>query len=240
MKENHTHIVVILDRSGSMSKVCDDTIGGFNTFLEEQKKVPGTATMTLVQFNGTCETTYNDVPLEHIAPLNRLNYVPSGWTALNDALGNTIDMVGLKLASMPEKERPSKVVVVVITDGEENQSRDFAGFNGLAKVKEKVKHQTDKYSWSFSFLGANIDAFSTGVSYGITLANVISYTSNNVGTFNAMKAVSRGVAAERLSSKLTSFFENETNTNAVTDLDMDVSDIGDTIKKYTSNDDNNT
>jgi uncharacterized protein YegL len=235
MKDNHSHIVVLLDKSGSMKAVRDDTIGGFNTFLEEQKKVPGTATLTLVQFSDKCHTTYMDVSLAHVAPLTRENYKVSGWTSLNDALAKTIDEVGQKLMATPEKERPSKVTVLVITDGAENTSVEFGGFMGLVKVKEKIKHQTEKYNWSFVFLGANVDAFSTASNYGILPNYTINYTSNSVGSANVFKTASRGLVAERMTGgkMKNGFFENEVNMIQVNDVCLDTADISSTIQKYT-------
>ena len=237
MKKDYTHIVAILDRSGSMELIRRDTIGGFNTFIEEQKKVPGEATITLVQFSDTCETTYLDVPLAHVAHLTEDTYHPSGWTALNDAFAKTIEEVGARLASKPEHERPSKVVVLVMTDGAENKSIKYAGRHGLKKLADMIGHQRDKYSWSFSFIGANIDAFATGAQYNIDNANIINYSATSIGATNAFKSISKGTAGARLSSmydtKMDSFFENEKNRSIIPDLNLDTTSIEDVIAKYT-------
>ncbi len=238
MKDNYTHIVAILDRSGSMESIRKDTIGGFNTFIEEQKKVPGEASITLVQFNDTCETTYLDVPLEHVANLTMETYKPSGWTALNDAFARTIGEVGERLAAKPEHERPSKVIVLVMTDGAENKSVKYAGVEGRKKLADMIGHQKDKYSWNFTFVGANIDAFATGAMYNIDTTNIINYSSTPVGSINAFKSVSRGMAASRVSAiygtKMDSFFENEVNKALITDAKLDTSNITDVINKYTA------
>lgn len=237
MKDNSTHIVAILDRSGSMQTIQADTIGGFNTFIEEQKRVPGEATLTLVQFNDTCETTYLDVPLAHVAHLTTETYKPSGWTALNDAFAKTIDEVGARLAAKPEHERPSKVVVLVMTDGAENKSVKFAGVEGRKKLATMISHQKDKYSWSFTFVGANIDAFATGALYSIDTTNIINYVSSPVGAANAFKSVSRGMAATRTAGtygmSIDSFFENERNKETISDTKLDTLSIDDVIAKYT-------
>lgn len=232
MQENLTKIVAILDRSGSMQKVQADTIGGFNNFIEEQKKVPGEATITLIQFNGNYETTYADVPLNHVAPLSIETYKPSGWTALNDALAATINDVGTKLAATKEENRPSKVIFLIMTDGEENYSKLFIGNAGLKKLNEMVKHQQEKYSWAFSFIGANIDSFATAQSYGIDSKYAINYIHSGIGTANAFKTLSRGTAALRMSSNA-NFFENEQNISFVSDSTRDLTDIASTIEKYT-------
>ena len=236
MKQNYTHIAVLLDRSGSMQKVHKDVIGGFNTFIKEQKSVPGEATITLAQFSDHYEPTYSDVPLAHVAELTSETYRPSGWTALNDALARLVNETGSRLASKPEHERPSKVIVLVITDGEENSSKEFSGFEGFRRLKDMVEHQSGKYSWQFSFLGANLDSFSVAKSYGIPISAAINYSSNSIGTYNAFKVASRGVAADRLVSAnggtMGAFFENESNRTVVSDAVKDTSDIGETIKKY--------
>lgn len=238
MKKGLTHIVAILDKSGSMKVVQDDTIGGFNTFLDEQKKVPGEAILTLVQFSDKCETLYTDVPLNHVAPLTRETYIPSGWTALNDSLARTMNEVGVKLASKREEERPEKVVVLIMTDGAENSSKEFGGFGGRVKVGEMVKHQKEKYSWEFCFIGANIDSFTTAGHYGIDIGSTINYVNNSTGSQNAFKSASRGMAATRTAQqyggKVNSFFENERNMEQITDSVLDTSDIGETIGKYTA------
>lgn len=120
MKQGLTEIVVILDRSGSMESIRDDAIGGFNAFMESQKAVAGEATSTLVQFNTTLETVHENVPLQDMPLLDSKTYVPGGGTALLDAVGLTVDRVGKRLAVTPEDKRPEKVMVAILTDGEEN------------------------------------------------------------------------------------------------------------------------
>lgn len=240
-KPNFTQIVALLDRSGSMQVVQQDTIGGFNNFVTEQKKVPGDATLTLVQFNDKCETTFSDVPLNHVAPLTTETYKPNGWTALNDALAKTIHDVGVKLSSRPEHERPSKVVVLVMTDGAENSSKEFVGQDGFKKLSSMITHQKDKYSWEFVFIGANIDAFATAHHYGIGAGQTIAYSSNSVGQQNAFKSLSKGLAAVRTSAYAgaaapVNFFENDVNLKAVDDSTLDTSDISATIDKYLQKD----
>lgn len=238
MKQNFTHIAALLDRSGSMAVVQADTIGGFNTFLEEQKKVPGEATITLAQFSDKYEVTYMDVPLEHVAKLTPETYRPSGWTSLNDALARLINELGTKLASKPEHERPSKVIVLIMTDGQENTSKEFAGFEGLRKLNQMVTHQRDKYSWEFVFMGANIDSFATAQNYGFAKTATINYCSDSIGTYNAFKSASRGVVATRFAAAsggtLDAFFENERNRDVVSNTTLDTMDIGATIAKYSN------
>jgi uncharacterized protein YegL len=239
MKKDFTMVIVLLDKSGSMLKVHEDTIGGFNMFLEEQKIVPGEVSVSLIQFNNKTENTYIDVPINHIAPLTKESYKPSGWTALNDSLAKTIGEVGKKLSAKPEHERPSNVVILIMTDGEENASRDFAGHDGLSKVKEMIKHQQDKYSWKFVFIGSNIDSFTTSSMYGIPSTYTINYTQSPSGQFNAFKSLSRGMVANRMKGgTAVNFFENENDITNVSHVSLDTSDIQSTINKYVNNDQN--
>lgn len=237
-KPNFTHIVALLDRSGSMLRVQNDTIGGFNTFVNEQKKVPGEATLTLVQFSDSCETTFADIPLAHVAPLTVDTYKPSGWTALNDALGKTINDVGHKLAAKPEAERPSKVIVLIMTDGEENKSKEYVGTAGLTKLSSMVGHQKEQYAWEFVFIGANINAFTAANTYGIDRGHAINYSQQGYGQSNAFKSLSRGMVGSRLSASAgvaapANFFENERSQDLVFHETLDTLDIGATIDKYT-------
>lgn len=193
MNKDYTHMAIILDASGSMEGITKDTIGGFNTLIEDQKKKPGKATCTLVQFNHEVKTLRDFVPLSEIKPLDNTTYHCTGYTALYDAVCKTIDEVGQKLAAMNENDRPGLVMVVIITDGEENQSREF----NLEQVKQRIKTQTDQFSWQFVFIGANIDAFSAGQQLGIKAGNTLQYTANAVGTQALFQSVSKGAANYR-------------------------------------------
>lgn len=147
-------VVVIVDRSGSMSAMRDEAIGGFNDFLQQQKELPGRANFTLVLFDHEYELYLDGVDLQAVRPLNSDTYVPRGTTALLDAIGRTIDDVGRRLAATPEAERPSKVIVCILTDGLENASKDYS----KSRVAEMVKHQESKYAWEFIFLAAGLGA----------------------------------------------------------------------------------
>ena len=192
-KQNFAAIAVVIDESGSMSRLQADTIGGFNTFLNEQKALPGDAILTLTKFNTQATTVYDCVPLKDVAELSTATYHPSGGTALLDALGMTIDNLGRRLSVMSEEERPSRVVVLVITDGEENSSREYAN----SKIKEMVEHQQSKYSWEFLFIGANVDAFAAGTSLGFSTQNSVRYTASATGTHRLYSEVSKGLASVR-------------------------------------------
>lgn len=162
-KKDLTEIIVVLDRSGSMEHIKKDMEGGFNAFVEEQRREPGEARLTLVKFDEEVALEYAGVPLENVPPLS---IVPRGWTALHDAIGMTIVKTGERLAALPEDDRPKRVLFVVITDGEENRSKEW----NAARVKEAVQHQTEKYSWQFVYIGANQDSVLNAKDLGIPVA----------------------------------------------------------------------
>ncbi len=190
MKENYTHISLILDRSGSMQSVKDDTIGGVNSFLQEQKDSGVDVTVTFVQFDNQYALMNDFTPINDIALLNESSYIPRATTALLDAIGRTVNSVGEKLAQMKEEDRPSKVVTVVVTDGFENASKEF----DTKTIKSMIKNQTDSYNWEFVFLGANQDAILTSSTLGINAGSTLSYAATSKGTKMAFDAVSRGVS----------------------------------------------
>lgn len=204
-RENFTAINVIIDKSGSMSSLTNDTIGGFNRFLNEQKSLPEEAIFTLCLFNDKYEMVYESVPLSEIPDLNYKSYRPCGSTALLDAIGSTIDSVGKKLDLLSEDDKPSKVIFLIMTDGEENASREYS----LSKVKEMISHQREKYSWEFVFIGANIDAVSVGTSFGVAYHNSYTYESSSAGTNEVYDTMSRGLTRYRSAAvKQTAFFDS--------------------------------
>lgn len=193
MKENLTELVFILDRSGSMTGLESDTIGGFNSMIEEQKKEPGDAYVTTVLFDHEYKLLHDHVDLKEIAPITDKEYHPRGTTALLDAVGRTINDIGVRLNDTPEEERPSKVIFVITTDGYENASKEFS----KAKVKEMIEHQQSKYSWVFMFLGANMDAVSEAGSLGIKTDFARTYTANEIGTESVYRSVASSLTCAR-------------------------------------------
>lgn len=188
MKQGLTDIVVVLDRSGSMSRIKRDMEGGFDTFIAEQRKLPGEARVTLAQFDSRYESVYEGKSLAEVPPLV---LEPRDMTALHDAVGRTIEATGRRLAALPDEERPERVLFVVITDGGENASTDFTG----ARVAEMVKHQTDKYNWQFVYIGANQDAIANAAAMNISVAS--NFVANAAGTSDMFGGVTRGVTSYR-------------------------------------------
>lgn len=183
MNTNLTEIILILDRSGSMSSIKKDMEGGLNTFITDQAKEPGECRVSLYQFDNVYEAVFENIPIKEVKPIQ---IAPRGNTALYDALGRTINAVGARLAATPEKARAGAVLVVVVTDGQENASTEFA----VDKIKEMVTHQESKYSWGFTYLGANQDGVLNGTSMGFNSRSSISYSANSAGIFGAIGAVS--------------------------------------------------
>jgi NAD(P)-dependent dehydrogenase (short-subunit alcohol dehydrogenase family) len=192
MKENFTRIAIILDRSGSMESCKESTVAGFNEFIRTQRELPGEAMAKLVQFDDQYETVF-DMNLKSCPELTQNTFVPRGSTALLDAQGRTIVELGRELAALPEHERPSKVIMVTLTDGLENASKQY----NLQQIGEMIREQRDKYSWDFVFLGANQDAVATAEAMNIPLPSAMSYSTSKAGIMAVMAAVSQYVGAAR-------------------------------------------
>lgn len=193
MKKNLTEMVFILDRSGSMQRLTDDTIGGFNSMIESQKKEEGEAFVTTVLFDDQYELLHDHINIKDIKPITNKEYYARGMTALLDAVGKTINSIGNRLSATPEDERPDKVIFVITTDGLENASREFA----KSTVKEMIEHQQSKYSWTFMFLGANMDAVGEAASLGINTDFARTYTADTWGTQSVYDSLSCAVACAR-------------------------------------------
>lgn len=180
-----TNIVVILDRSGSMESVAQQTIDGFNEFVNKQKSAGGNATLTLVQFDDMYEIVYKNAPINEVSKLTPFTYVPRGLTALLDAVGKTITTVRLQYTGLCEKCKPDGTIFVVITDGIENNSREYS----RDQVFSMIRRQEQECGWEFVFLGANQDAIQNGMNFGFKSGSSATYNSTTTGTskcFNKM------------------------------------------------------
>lgn len=172
MQNDLTDVTLIVDRSGSMTKCRQEAETGVNRFIEEQKKQPGECLFSLVQFDSEYEFVHNGIPIMDVPPYK---LIPRDMTALLDAVGRAINSVGCRLAAMPEEQRPSLVAFVIVTDGEENASHEFT----KSQIKEMIERQQNVYSWKFTFLGANQDAFAEAGALGISANDAASYTPTN-------------------------------------------------------------
>jgi uncharacterized protein YegL len=210
MKENLTSINVILDSSGSMKELASDTIGSFNSFLKEQKDFPGEAFFTLCTFSNNSRLVHDFVKLADVKDLSNETYHTEGGTALLDAIGSTIDSVGRKLAALPEEERPSKVLFVIHTDGQENWSKIY----NHEQIKSMIEHQSKVYSWQFLFIGANIDAISTGSALGVSKGMSVNYTASPAGTKKMYSSLSNTTSSYRSTGKIDPLSDLITNNPA--------------------------
>ena len=185
---NLTHLYFLLDRSGSMQSIKDDTEGGFNAFIEEQRSQSGQCRVTLAQFDDQYEEVYRDRPVADVPPLQ---LAPRGSTALLDSIGRLVGEAGQRLAALPEHERPGIVIVGIMTDGHENASRELTH----PQVKAMIERQTKDYGWQFLYMGADQDAIEVGSSIGVAATNSMTYSRGRVAA--AMAATSRNIGRTR-------------------------------------------
>jgi hypothetical protein len=187
-----THLYFLLDRSGSMNSIVEDTVGGFDAFIGEQRQVTegglGECRVTLAQFDDAYEEVYADRP---IADVPSLVLHPRGTTALLDSIGRLVGEAGQRLAALPEHERPGVVIVGIMTDGHENASRELTH----PQVKALIERQTKDYGWQFLYMGADQDAIEVGSSLGVAAANSMTYGRGRVAA--AMAATSRNIGLTR-------------------------------------------
>ncbi|WP_245810991.1 VWA domain-containing protein [Rhodococcoides corynebacterioides] len=176
-------VAALLDRSGSMASIADDTRGGFDSFIQSERGHDGSTVVTLAQFDDRYEMVYESKPIDEVGGLELL---PRGMTALYDAVGTFVTEVGAALAALPEERRPGSVTVLVMTDGHENSSREWSH----QKVRALIEQQESQYGWDFVFLGANMDAVETGAQMGFTRDKSLTYAASSEGVNAAFSAVS--------------------------------------------------
>lgn len=193
MKKNSTELVFILDKSGSMSGLEKDTIGGYNSFLEKQRSVDGECRITTVLFDNRYELLHDRIDLHAVSPITEKEYYVGGTTALLDAIGTTIHKIATAQEHTAEAFRAEKVMFVIITDGEENASHEYSA----EKVKEMINRQKECCGWEFIFLGANIDAVETAGRFGIDKDRAIDYVPDDIGTELNFQMMSETVASFR-------------------------------------------
>ena len=193
MKRNLPEIVFILDRSGSMAGLEDDTIGGFNAMIEKQKRDPGEALVSTVLFDNDCEVIHDRVDIQKIEPMTRNEYYVRGCTALLDAVGGAIHHIGNVHKYAREEDRPEKTLLVITTDGMENASRKYS----YDRLKAMIERQKEKYGWEFLFLGANIDAAKEAARFGINADHAANYHADHMGTGLVYETVSEAICQVR-------------------------------------------
>ena len=196
--KNLTEMVFILDRSGSMAGLEEDTIGGYNSLLEKQRKEVGEATVTTVLFDDQYEMIHDHAAIGKVKDITNKEYFARGMTGLLDAVGKTVNHVGNRHKNALDSEVPEKTMVVIITDGYENASREFT----LPQVKKMIKRQKEMFGWEFLFLGANIDAVSTAAGFGISADRAVTYEADSEGTRMNFDAVSNVACCMRQSAPI--------------------------------------
>lgn len=194
MKKDLVEMVFILDRSGSMSGLEKDTIGGFNSMIEKQKETPGEALVTTVLFDDQYEVLHNRKPINKVPVLSKEQYYVRGSTALLDAIGKSIVNLIDVYRNLRHDEKPEKTIFIITTDGMENASREFTN----TQIKKMIERQKEKYQWEFIFLGANIDAIKTASDFGISHDRVANYHSDERGTALNYDVISETVREFRM------------------------------------------
>lgn len=212
MNKNYSEIAFVLDRSGSMQSCQEAAIEGFNSFLQDQQKSEGLTKLTLVLFDDEYLVPINGLPVAEVLPLDNETYVPRASTALLDAIGRITNELGARLAAMPEKDRPGQVIVAILTDGLENSSQEYT-WPQIARV---IKEQTERYRWTFLFLGANQDAIATAAQMNIPAANAARYFDDAAGVRASSRTLSRKMRGIRRAYQGTASVEEE--RDAITSL----------------------
>ena len=198
MKKNLTEIVFILDRSGSMSGLESDTIGGFNSLIEKQKKEEGEALVSPVLFSGASAVIHDRVPIQKVPPMTEKDYIVGGCTALLDAIGGAIHHIGNIHKYARSEDVPQHTLFVITTDGMENASRLYDS----REVKDMIQRQKKQHGWEFLFLGANIDAVTTADRLGIAKSRAVTYRSDRLGTLLNFSVLDGAVSSVRRSEEL--------------------------------------
>lgn len=195
--KNYVNIICILDRSGSMSSIIKDSIGGFNTFLEEQKRVKGKAKMSILLFDTEFIKLVDNKNIKEVEPLTDKTYVPRGGTSLYDAIGTTLNEEIDKLSNLPLEKRPTKTLCVILTDGEENSSRKFSG----SRIKEMIAEMREDFKWEFIFLAANQDAMLAADTIGVSRGNTLNFTASGNGVKTAYVNISNATKHYRTTTQ---------------------------------------
>jgi len=205
MENGLTELVFILDRSGSMSGLEQDTIGGYNALLGKQKNGPGEAVVTTVLFDDQYEVLHDRIGIKEIEPITDVEYFVRGTTALLDAIGRTIDMIKNGQKRLRNKERAHKTMFVITTDGMENASKEYR----FDKVKAMIEERKENSGWEFLFIGANIDAIETAGKFGIAPDHAVNYCHDPQGTELKYRAMERAVSQVRRSGAIGTDWKEE-------------------------------
>lgn len=202
-----TEIVFVLDRSGSMSGLEEDTIGGFNSMLKKQKSETGEANVTTILFDDKYQILHDHLNIKGIKPITKDEYYVGGSTALLDAMGRTINKIINIIKNTSENERADKVIFIVITDGMENSSHEYNG----QMIRKMVQYEEKAYGWEFIFLGANIDAFATAQSFGFRKEHISNYCPDGAGTVLNYEVLSNAIGQVRCGKSISDDWNQKIN-----------------------------
>lgn len=207
-----THITFVLDSSGSMDVIADDTRGGFNTFLKDQRDQEGTATVTLYDFNTTVDQIYETYPVADAPELTEENYKPRGRTALHDAIARAVDETAEDIAKIDSDEQPENVIIVVLTDGKENASE-----TPKDAVRGRIETRKEADGWEFLFIGANQDAVLTAEGMGIEQDRSLTMAHDGEGTRDAYKSTSENISEARTEGSMSGYDDEDRQRQERTD-----------------------
>ncbi len=196
MRKGLTELVMILDRSGSMSGLESDTIGGYNSMLQKQRREEGEVLVSTVLFDDHSDVLHDRVPIDRVKPMTDKEYYVRGCTALLDAVGGAVHHIGNVQKYARDEDRPEKTIFIITTDGYENASRHYT----FSEVKRMVERQKEKYGWEFLFLGANIDAIEVAGRFGIGSDRAVDYRSDHEGTQLNYEVLSETISDMRSAS----------------------------------------
>jgi uncharacterized protein YegL len=204
MNEKLTEIVFIIDQSGSMSGLENDTIGGFNSMIQKQKNTEGEAIVSTILFNHKINVVHDRIDIKEINNMTSNDYQPNGTTSLLDAIGSSITHIIHVYADTLKEDRPSKVVFAITTDGMENSSQNFS----YRKIKQLIEETQQQYHWEFLFLGANIDAFNEGKKLGIDKDRIALYTNDHEGIKRNYRAINNAIQSLRTTNNIKKDWNN--------------------------------
>ena len=211
-----THIICILDRSGSMSSIINASISGFNEFLGKQKALPDQASISVVLFDDQFQMLYDNVDIKNAELLTAEVWKPRGMTALYDSIGKSINIEKAKLAKLG-KEAPAKVLVCIVTDGEENASEEYKGEAGRKAIKSLIKDCETNDNWNFIYLASGQDAFAVGKNFGMSYGNTITYTANAAGVQGMSMVLNNATSSYRSMNSNSGNFKKMSKSLITTD-----------------------
>jgi uncharacterized protein YegL len=197
MRENYTHIIFVMDRSGSMQTIWNDAVGAYNSMIQRQKEEPGEATFTLVAFENDYTEVLHDMPIKDVPELDTTMVFPRGGTSLLDAIGRTIRTASERWEATREENKPSRVLVVIMTDGQENSSSQFNRAQVSETISGITNRDNNRAQWEVIFLGANMDAIGEAMNFGLSPTRSANFTASATGVSGALLYASNTMSMYR-------------------------------------------